>query len=157
MNDSHLKSLSEALLNIAVGFWINFLINAITFPHFGIPFNVWVYLQIGGFYTVTSLIVQYGIRRLFDKFSAIQSIKGSLAETIMNFGVGWIFCYITGLLVLPYYGMTSAISVTIVNTIGSITTMIRRFLFRRLFNRFGKNENLYTLALRLYNRYAQAQ
>lgn len=156
MSDTRLKSLSEALLNIGVGFWINFMINALTFPHFGIPFNFWVYMQIGGFYTVTSLVVQYGIRRLFDRFEVIQSIKGSLMETIMNFGVGWVFCYITGLLVLPHYGMTSTISVTVVNTIGSITTMIRRFLFRRLFNRFGKDENLYTLALRVY-KYAQAQ
>lgn len=151
MNDTRLKSLSEVALNIGVGFAINFMINALTFPHFGIPFDVWVYLQIGGFYTITSLIIQYPIRRLFNRYWANQPVSGSAAETALNFGVGWIMCYGTGLIILPHYGMTHVVDITIINTIGSITTMIRRFLFRRMFNHFGPKENLYTLVQRLIN------
>lgn len=152
MNDTKLKSLSEVALNIGVGFWINFCINAMIFPMFGIPFDTGVYMQIGGFYTITSLIIQYPIRRLFNRYWKKQPVSGSLAETALNFGVGWILCWVTGLLVLPMYGMKSSLDVTVVNTIGSITTMIRRFLFRRLFNMFGEKENLYTLTLRLHRR-----
>ena len=149
MNDTKLKSLSECLLNIAVGFWINFAINTTIFPQFGIPFDWGVYLQIGGFYTITSLIIQYPFRRFFNRIWKKQPVSGSLAETAVNFGVGWIFCYATGLIILPHYGMESTLDVTIVNTIGSITTMARRFMFRRVFNHFGPKENLYTLTLRL--------
>lgn len=151
MSDTKLKSISEVALNIGVGFWINFCINATLFPHFGIPFDVIVYMQIGGFYTITSLIIQYPVRRLFNRFQAIQSIKGSMLETVINFVVGWGLCYVTGLIILPMYGMKSTLDVTIVNTVGSITTLIRRFLFRRMFEHFGENENLYTLAQRLIN------
>lgn len=146
--DTKLKSMSEALLNIGVGFWINFALNAMIFPHFGIPFNLWVYMQIGGFYTITSLVIQYPIRRLFNHIAEKQSIKGTFAETALNTGGSWVLCWITGLIVLPHYGMQSTLDVTIVNTIGTITTAIRRFLFRRVFNHYGPKENLYTLAQR---------
>lgn len=149
MTDTKLKSLSEVALNICVGFLINFCINSLTFPYFGIPFDLHVYLLIGGLYTITSLIIQYPVRRAFARISNHQSIKGSIYETILNYVLSWIFTFITGLLVLPIFGMTSTVSITIINTLGSITTMIRRFLFRRLFNHFGEKENLYTLTLRL--------
>lgn len=151
MSDSRLKSLSEISLSMVVGFAINFMINALLFPSFGIPFDPVVYLEIGGFYTITSLIIQYPVRRLFNKYWKNQPHSGSLAEVAVTFVTGWILCYITGLMVLPLYGMKSTLDVTIVNTIGSITTMIRRYLFRRMFQHYGERENLYTLAIRLRN------
>lgn len=156
MNDTRLKSLSEVALNIIVGFCINFCINCLVFPFFGIPFDLLVYLQIGGFYTITSIIVSYPLRRLFDRFYISQSIKGSALESVINTAVSWLACFATGVLVLPHYGVHSTVDVGIINTIGTITTTLRRFFFRRLFERFGKNENLYTLTVRLYNRAKKA-
>src|SRR2546427_2523374 len=106
MNDTKLKSLSEIGLNIGIGFWINFAINSVLFPNFGIPWNFIDYMQIGGFYTISSVAFMYIFRRLFnflDK-NRKQSMKGSMFETLLNTGIGFIFTYTTGLLILPHYG-----------------------------------------------------
>ena len=152
MNDSKLKSLSEALLNIALGFWINFAINSEVFPFFGIPWNFWVYMAIGGFYTISSLSFMYGFRRWFEDHMKKQNRKGSLLESGISTGVGFLFTYVTGLLMLPYFGMHAITAVTFVTVLSLGTTWVRRYLFRRLFSHFGPNENLYTLVLRLYKK-----
>lgn len=147
-NDSRLKSLSEVGLNIVIGFGINFTINSLLFPHFGIPFDWGVYLSIGGLYTVSSIICLYSLRRFFNRLWEKQNIKGSMLETTFNTIIGFIFTYVAGLLILPYFGMTAVTSITFITLVGLVATMIRRFLFRRMFNHFGPNENLYTLLVR---------
>lgn len=68
MTDSKLKSITETGVNIAIGYTINYAANAFILPQFGLPFNFWVYHEIGLIYTVISVVRQYAFRRLFEKF-----------------------------------------------------------------------------------------
>jgi hypothetical protein len=64
--DSHIKSLTEAVFNILVGFSINFTANAIILPlYFGIPFSFVSFFNLGLIYTIISLIRSYVLRRMF--------------------------------------------------------------------------------------------
>jgi hypothetical protein len=65
MKDSRIKSLTEAVCNIIVGYSVNFAANVAILPHFGIPFDWGVYGLIGLLYTGVSLLRSYVIRRLF--------------------------------------------------------------------------------------------
>lgn len=68
MTDSRLKSITETAINIVIGYTINYTANAFILPHYGIPFNFWVYHEIGIIYTFVSIARQYGFRRLFERF-----------------------------------------------------------------------------------------
>lgn len=71
MVDSRLKSFSEAGVNIAIGYWINYVSNIIILPHFAKDIgdvNLWSFHVIGAIYTVISVVRQYGFRRLFERF-----------------------------------------------------------------------------------------
>lgn len=93
MNDSKLKSASEAGFNTTVGFLINFGLNLIIIP----PFVV----------------------ALADSY-----VSGDTGSFIaINIYMGIIF---------------------------TVTSVVRQYCFRRLFNRFGENENMYTLLKRAF-------
>jgi len=66
MNQSRLSSLYEAILNIVVGFVINFAANFLILPLVGFHITASQNLFIGVLYTVVSLVRQYTIRRWFN-------------------------------------------------------------------------------------------
>ncbi len=66
MNQSRLGSLIEALMNVAIGFGINFTANMLIFPHFGWQISVSENLLLGGLYTGISIARSYIIRRWFN-------------------------------------------------------------------------------------------
>lgn len=57
------ESLAEAVINIAIGFWISFAANAVILPLVGLPVNIHQNLMIGFFMTFVSVARQYAIRR----------------------------------------------------------------------------------------------
>lgn len=59
-------SLVEALINVAIGFGINFLANWLIFPLFGFHITLRENLLIGVIYTVISVARSYVIRRWFN-------------------------------------------------------------------------------------------
>ena len=66
MKDSKIKSLTEAIFNIIVGFTINFIANVIILPLvFDIPFTIGKFMWIGLLYTIISLTRSYLLRRMF--------------------------------------------------------------------------------------------
>jgi hypothetical protein len=66
MNQSRLSSLIEALINVAIGFTINFLANMWFFPLFGWHISPSQNLALGAIYTAISIARSYCIRRWFN-------------------------------------------------------------------------------------------
>ena len=66
MSQSRLSSFLEAVINIIIGFTINFTANALVFPLFGWQISAADNLLLGAIYTVISLVRSYAIRRWFN-------------------------------------------------------------------------------------------
>lgn len=60
-------SLLESLVNILVGYSINFVANLLIFPLFGWHISARENLTLGVIYTGISLVRSYGLRRLFNR------------------------------------------------------------------------------------------
>lgn len=59
-------SLLESLVNILVGYSVNFMANLLIFPLFGWHISARENLTLGVIYTGISLVRSYGLRRLFN-------------------------------------------------------------------------------------------
>ena len=59
-------SLQESLVNIAVGYSINYVANLLIFPHFGWHISTRENLALGVIYTAISLARSYALRRFFN-------------------------------------------------------------------------------------------
>lgn len=66
MKQSRLMSAVEAVTNVAVGFGVAVLTQALVFPLFGIHATMRDHLAIGGLFTVVSVIRSYCLRRVFE-------------------------------------------------------------------------------------------
>lgn len=67
MDQTRLGSFYEALINTAIGFWINFTANLVILPMFGFStLTVATNFAIGLIYTVISVARGYVIRRWFN-------------------------------------------------------------------------------------------
>lgn len=66
MNQTRLGSLIEALFNVAIGFAINMVANALILPLIGFHISMGQNLFIGVIYTVISVCRSYTIRRWFN-------------------------------------------------------------------------------------------
>lgn len=66
MSQSRLGSLTEAVINVVVGYGVAVLTQIIVFPWFGFHASVEANLAIGGVFTVVSLVRSYALRRLFN-------------------------------------------------------------------------------------------
>jgi len=66
MNQTRLGSLIESLINVVVGFSINYVANMLIFPRFGFHITPGANLALGAIYTVISVARSYCIRRWFN-------------------------------------------------------------------------------------------
>lgn len=66
MNQTRLGSLIEAIINVVIGFAINFTANMLIFPLFGFHITARDNLLLGLIYTVISVARSYCIRRWFS-------------------------------------------------------------------------------------------
>ncbi len=67
MEQSRLSSFYEALINIAIGYIINFFANIVILPvFFDIRIDLWQFFIVGVPYTLISVVRQYTIRRWFN-------------------------------------------------------------------------------------------
>lgn len=77
MSQSRIDSLMEALVNVAVGFGINFAANWLVLPWwFGIEPDLASFAGLGAIFTVISIARSYVIRRAFNGQTIWQAIKG---------------------------------------------------------------------------------
>ena len=67
MRQTKLGSFYESLINVAIGFGINFVANLVILPLFGFDITLTDNLYIGLLYTVVSVARSYVVRRWFDR------------------------------------------------------------------------------------------
>jgi hypothetical protein len=60
------SSMTEALLNVAIGYSINVVANMLVLPLFGYQVNVGQAAGMGVIFTVISIVRSYYIRRMFN-------------------------------------------------------------------------------------------
>lgn len=66
MTQTRLGSLIEAIINVVIGFSINFAANMLIFPLFGFHITPGANLALGLIYTVISVARSYCVRRWFN-------------------------------------------------------------------------------------------
>jgi len=66
MSQTRLSSFIEAIINVAIGFVINFTANMFIFPLFGFHITPGANLLMGLIYTVISVLRSYAVRRWFN-------------------------------------------------------------------------------------------
>lgn len=64
---SRRHSFIEATVNVAIGWLINFSLNLIVLPWFGLPVTVTDAVGIGLIFTALALVRNYAIRRFFNR------------------------------------------------------------------------------------------
>jgi len=66
MSQTKLSSFIEALMNVAIGFSINYIANLLIFPLFDMHISLADNFWLGMIYTVISIVRSYVIRRWFN-------------------------------------------------------------------------------------------
>ncbi|MBD8531550.1 MULTISPECIES: hypothetical protein [unclassified Massilia] len=80
MMQTRLGSLIEAIINVIIGFAINFTANMFIFPLFGFHITPGANLALGAIYTVISVARSYCVRRWFN--AKLQRMASAVAATI---------------------------------------------------------------------------
>lgn len=76
MSQSRKHSMYEAIINVVVGFSINFLLNMLVFPLFGWHITAAQNFALGVIYTVISILRSYTLRRAFNRWHVYQRNHG---------------------------------------------------------------------------------
>jgi hypothetical protein len=66
MTQTRLGSFIEAIINIVIGFTINWILNMLVLPQFGFPITGGQAFAIGLIFTVASVARMYVVRRWFN-------------------------------------------------------------------------------------------
>lgn len=76
MKQSRIDSLMEAVVNVLIGFTINFVANWLILPwFFGIEADLVSFAWLGAIYTVISIARSYAIRRAFNGRTPWEALK----------------------------------------------------------------------------------
>ncbi len=62
-------SLTESLLNVAIGYGVALAAQAVIFPAFGVYLSIGEHAAIGGWFTLVSIVRSYTLRRVFNWLS----------------------------------------------------------------------------------------
>lgn len=80
MTQTRLGSLIEAIINVLIGFSINFGANMLIFPLFGFHITPGANFALGLIYTVISVVRSYAVRRWFN--ARLQRLATAVATSI---------------------------------------------------------------------------
>jgi len=80
MTQTRLGSLIEAIINVIIGFGINFTANMMIFPLFGFHITPGANLALGLIYTVISVVRSYAVRRWFN--ARLHRLASAVATSI---------------------------------------------------------------------------
>lgn len=69
MTQPRIHSLAESLANVAIGYAIAVVTQALVFPLFGLHAGVAQHLGIAAIFTVVSIARSYALRRLFNRLT----------------------------------------------------------------------------------------
>lgn len=80
MNQTRLGSLIEAIINVIIGFTINYTANMLIFPLFGFHITPGANFALGLIYTVISVVRSYCVRRWFN--ARLHRLASAMATSI---------------------------------------------------------------------------
>ena len=80
MKQTRLGSFIEAIINVVIGFGINFTANMFIFPLFGFHITPGANLVLGMIYTVISVVRSYALRRWFN--DRLHKLAGAVASSV---------------------------------------------------------------------------
>lgn len=80
MTQTRLGSFIEAIINVIIGFGINFTANMLIFPLFGFHITPGANFALGLIYTVISLVRSYAVRRWFN--ARLHRLASAVATSI---------------------------------------------------------------------------
>ena len=80
MTQTRLGSLIEAIINVLIGFGINFTANMLIFPMFGFHITPGANFALGLIYTVISVVRSYAVRRWFN--ARLHRLASAVATSI---------------------------------------------------------------------------
>jgi hypothetical protein len=80
MTQTRLGSFIEAIINVVIGFGINFTANMFIFPLFGFHITPGANLVLGMIYTVISVVRSYAVRRWFN--ARLHKLASAVAASI---------------------------------------------------------------------------
>jgi uncharacterized membrane protein required for colicin V production len=80
MTQTRLRSFIEAIINVVIGFGINFTANMFIFPLFGFHITPGANFILGMIYTVISVVRSYSVRRWFN--SRLHKLASAVASSI---------------------------------------------------------------------------
>jgi hypothetical protein len=80
MTQTRLGSLIEAIINVIIGFAINYAANMLIFPLFGFHITPGANFLMGCIYTVISVVRSYTIRRWFN--ARLRRLASAVATSI---------------------------------------------------------------------------
>lgn len=70
MSQSRIQSLTESVLNVAIGYGVALASQLVIFPAYGIHITLADNIVIGAWFTVISIVRSYALRRFFNRRSA---------------------------------------------------------------------------------------
>jgi hypothetical protein len=80
MTQTRLGSFIEAIINVVIGFGINFTANMVIFPLFGFHITPGANFVLGMIYTVISVVRSYAVRRWFN--ARLHKLASAVASSI---------------------------------------------------------------------------
>jgi hypothetical protein len=80
MTQTRLGSLIEAIINVIIGFAINYCANMLIFPLFGFHITPGANFAMGMIYTVISVVRSYTVRRYFN--ARLHRLAAAVATSI---------------------------------------------------------------------------
>lgn len=80
MTQTRLGFFTEAIINVVIGFGINFTANMFIFPLFGFHITPGANLVLGMIYTVISVVRSYAVRRWFN--ARLHKLASAVASSI---------------------------------------------------------------------------
>jgi len=80
MTQTRLGSFIEAIINVIIGFAINYCANMLIFPLFGFHITPGANFAMGCIYTVISVVRSYAIRRWFN--ARLHRLAAAVAATV---------------------------------------------------------------------------
>lgn len=80
MSQTRISSFIEAIINVAIGFVINFTANMFIFPLFGFHITLGADLLLGLIYTVISVVRSYAVRRWIN--ARLHKLASAVAASI---------------------------------------------------------------------------
>lgn len=66
MSQSKKFSLIESIVNVVIGYTINFTAQIFIFPVFGVYISTTANLEMGAIFTIISIVRSYTLRRMFN-------------------------------------------------------------------------------------------